>query len=65
METKALSNAQPRSDEEYKQEADRLMAEIRVMLDDTRRSRERGRRIAAETQVLRDQLRKRFSCGKV
>ena len=64
MKTETLPGAQPKTDEEYKQEADRLLGEIRTMLEETKQSRERGRRDAAATKVLQEQLRQQLLCGK-
>jgi hypothetical protein len=63
MKSDVLTDVQPKTDEEYKREADRLLREVQAMLDEIRSSRERGRRNVAKTQMIREDLRKRLSCG--
>ena len=63
MKTQTLKGANPKTDEEYRREVERLLTETRMMLEETKRSRERGRRHAARTQILREQLQKQLLCG--
>ena len=62
MKTETLPGAQPKTDEEYKQEADRLLGEIRTMLEETKRIGAESRRIAEGNQRSREQLRE-LICG--
>lgn len=61
--TQTSEGAAPKADEEYRREAERLLAETRVMLEETKRSRERGRRHAARTKILLEQLQNQLLCG--
>ena len=63
MNAKIAQGVAPKTDEEYRAEAQRLLGEIRMMLEETKRSRERGRRHAANTKVLQEQLRQQLLCG--
>ena len=63
MKTQTLEGNQPKTDEEYRREAERLLIETRMMLEETKRSRERGRQHAAETKILLEQLQKQLLCG--
>ena len=56
MKSKVLPNATPKSDAEYEQEADRLSSEIRVMLDNARRTSDRAKEIGKENRILCEQL---------
>ena len=63
MKTQIVEGANPKTDEEYRREAERLLSETRMMLEETKRSRERGRRHADRTKILREQLQKQLLCG--
>ncbi len=63
MKTQTLEGSNPKTDEEYRREAERLLGETRVMLEETKRSRERGRRHAARTKVLLEHLQNQLLCG--
>ncbi len=63
MKTQTAEGTQPKTDEEYRREAERLLGETRMMLEETKRSRERGRRHAANSKILREQLRQQLLCG--
>ena len=56
MKIQTVESIPPRTDEEYRREAERLLTETRMMLEETKRSLERGRRHAANTKILREQL---------
>ena len=64
MKAKVLPNDAPKSDNEYQQEADRLLSEIRVMLADSQRSMERAARIGKKNRQAIEQLRQQL-CGKI
>lgn len=63
MKTQTLEGSNPKTDEEYRREAERLLGETRVMQEETKRSRERGRRHVAESKILLEQLQKQLLCG--
>lgn len=63
MKSKPLTDAQPKTDEEYKREIDRMAIEIRAMLDESGRRLEHARHIRAENQRALADLEKRILCG--
>lgn len=64
MNTKTLSDSQPKSDEEYQQEIDRMIPEIEAMLKNAGQRLERARRIGRENNRILEELEKRYLCGK-
>ena len=64
MNTKILTEAQPHSDEEYKQEIDRMIPEIEAMLKESGQRIERARRVGRENNRILDALEQRYLCGK-
>ena len=63
MKSQVTPNAAPKTDEEYQAEADRLIAEIRAMLDSAKRSTDAAKRIRAENLRMIEALEKRLLCG--
>ena len=62
MNAKTAPNTQPKTDEEYRQEAERLLSEDRAMLEETKRIGTQSQRIAQTNQRSREQLRAMI-CG--
>ena len=63
MESQVLVGQQPKSDEEYKREIDRMAVEVLAMLDDSARRLEHARRLRGENRNALAELEKRLSCG--
>ena len=65
MNTKAMGNSQPKTDEEYQQEIDRMIPEIEAMLEKARRTSEQARRISAGNRRRLDALEGQLKCGNL
>lgn len=57
--------SQPKTDEEYKREIDRMIPEIEAMLKNAARTTEEARKIGASNRRRLDALEKQISCGKL
>jgi hypothetical protein len=64
MKSQVLTGARLKTDEEYQQEIDRTAMEIRVMLDSSRRSIEKSKRMGKENARLLAELEQRLLYGK-
>ena len=62
MKTETFTGNQPHTDEEYQQEAERLLSDVRTMLEETKRIGAQSRRIAENNKQTREQLRAMI-CG--
>lgn len=65
MNTKPMTGSQPKTDEEYKQEIDRMIPEIEAMLKNAGQRLERARRMGRENNRILDALEERYfsACG--
>ena len=64
MEAETVDSSQPKTDEDYKAEIDRMIPEIEAMLANARRMSEESRRIGQENRRMLDALEQRLLCGK-
>ena len=64
MEMNPMVSSQPKTDEDYKREIDRMEIEIRAMLDEAGRRTEHARCLGRENKRILDELEKRYLCGK-
>ncbi len=64
MNTKTLTGSNPKRDEEYKQEIERMIPEIEAMLKNAGQRLERARRIGRENNRILDALEERYLGGK-
>ena len=62
MNAKTAPGTQPKTDEEYRLEAQRLLDETRAMLEETKRIGAQSRRMAESNQRARQELRA-LICG--
>ncbi len=62
MNTKTVGNSQPKADEEYQREIDRMTREIEAMLENARRTSEQARRIGAGNRRRLDALEEQLKC---
>ncbi len=65
MNTKTIGDSQPKTDEEYKQEIDRMIPEIEALLTKARRTSEQSRRIGASNRRRLDALEEQLKCGNL
>ena len=65
MNTKIMGGSQPKSDEEYQQEIDRMIPEIEALLKNARRTSEQARRIGASNRRRLDALEEQLKCGNL
>lgn len=62
MKAQTAEGIAPKTDEEYRREAERLLGETRIMLEETKRIGARSRRLAESNRRSREQLREMI-CG--
>ena len=62
MNAKTTTSTQPKTDEEYRAEAQRLLGEARLMLEETKRIGVRSRRLGESNRRSLEQL-KEMICG--
>ncbi len=62
MKTQTLEGANPKTDEEYRREVERLLTETRMMLEETKRIGARSRRLGESNRRSLEQL-KEMICG--
>lgn len=60
MNANPLADSQPKTDEEYKQEIDRMALEIRAMLDESEHRLEHAECIRMENRRMLAELEKRL-----
>lgn len=63
MNTKTIGS-KPKTDEEYKQEIDRMIPEIEAMLKNAGETTKRARKIGESNRRRLDALEARYGCGK-
>lgn len=64
MKDMTFASSGPHTDKEYQKEIDRLGAEIRQMLEDTRRSNENSKRLGQKNRQKLEDLEKMVLCWK-
>ena len=64
MKSETVAELQPKTDEDYKAEIERMIPEIEAMLTNARRMSEESRHIGQENRRMLDVLEQRLLCGK-